>query len=259
MLQYSFLRVLIAPEALLWCKYTLAGSAHYSCIRLYSVSASCRGDGCAAQQCSSHWQKTLLSVWVTLPIPNNHWKLESVTGINSPYSCIWRLSFFKCVSPLLSNLQAFLTQQDLCRGRNIELLCGGTGFCFKAHCWYTLKYSSCSHLDTGWVYYAWFFSEGAENPIICLPTDLLISYLMLPSYYLLISFRILRLHSYLTLDPSETWKHDAVSQATFGNGLFVDETNDIRWNKELQGLTLTYLHFSNIQNRHIEFLRCTVI
>lgn len=106
----------------------------------------------------------------------------------------------------------------------------------------------------GWVYYARFFSEGAKNPVICLPTDLLISYLMLPSYYLLISFRILRLHSYLALDPSETWKHDAVSQATFGNRLFVDETNDIRWNKELQGLTLTYLYFSNTQNSPIEFL-----
>lgn len=241
--QYSFLRVLITPVVLLWSKYILADSTHNSCVRLYSVSTSCRGGGCAAQQCSSHWQKTLLSMWVTLP--NNYWKLQYVTGINSPYSCVWGLSFFKCVFPLLSNLQAFLIQQNLCRGRSIELLCWGTGFCFKAHCWYPLKYSWCSDLDTGWVYYAWFFSEGVKNPVICLPTDLLISYLMLPSYYLLISFRILHLRSYLVLDPSETWKYDAVSQATFGNRLFVDETNDIRGSKKLQGLTLTYFYFSN--------------
>lgn len=56
------------------------------------------------------------------------------------------------------------------------------------------------------------------------------------------------------LDPSETWKHDAVSQATYGNKSFVDETNHVRWNKELKGLTLTYLYFSNTQNSHIEFL-----
>lgn len=193
-------------------------------------------------------------MWVTPPISDNCWKLQSVTGINSPYSCIWRLWFFKCVFPLLSSLQAFLVQQDLCRGRNIEVLCWGTGFCFKAHSWYSLKYSWCSDLDTGWVYCAWFFSKGVKNPIICLPTDLLISYLMLPSYYLLISFTILHLHSCLVLNPSETWEHDAVSQETFGNRLFVGETNDIRWNKEFQGLTLTYLYFSNTWSSHIEFL-----
>lgn len=131
---------------LLWSKYVLADSTHNSCVRLYSVSTSCRGAGCAAQQCSTHWQKILLSMWVTLPIPSNYWKLQSATGINCLHSCIWRLYFLKCVFPLLSSLQAFLTQKDLCRGRNTELLCWRTGFCFKTHCWYPLKYSWCSDM-----------------------------------------------------------------------------------------------------------------
>lgn len=48
---------------------------------------------------SSHWQKPPLSTWVTLSVPNNHWKSVSVTGINSPYVAFlhmetWRLFFF---------------------------------------------------------------------------------------------------------------------------------------------------------------------
>jgi len=120
-LQHGFLRVLMTPEVLLWCKEILAGSAHHSCVGLCSVSTSCGGGGCAAQQCSSHWQKTSLSTWLTLPVPNNHWKSLSVTGISSLYVVFLHVEtfFFQtwCVSHLLSNLCAFMTQQDLGRGQ----------------------------------------------------------------------------------------------------------------------------------------------
>lgn len=123
----------------------LASNAHHSCVGLCSASTSCGGGRCAAQQHSSHPQKPPLSTWVTLPVPNNHWKSLPVTGINSPYVAFLRMEtvFFQrwSVSHLLSNLYAFMTQQDLGKGRNTELPCGGTGFCFKACCWYTQKYS----------------------------------------------------------------------------------------------------------------------
>lgn len=72
--QHGFRRVLMTLEVLLWYKEILAGSAHHSCVGLCSVSMSCGGGRCAAQQCSSHRQKPPLSTEVTLPVPDNHWK-----------------------------------------------------------------------------------------------------------------------------------------------------------------------------------------
>lgn len=106
---------------------------HTTAVSSCSVSTSCRGGRCAAQQFSSHWQKPPLSTWVTLPVPNNHWKLLSVPGINIPDVAFLHVKSF-CVSHLLVRLYAFMTSQGLGRGRNTELLCGGTGLCFKACC-----------------------------------------------------------------------------------------------------------------------------